>query len=225
MIDIVVPQIRPLYQNLLNDMHRMRYDAVVTRWGWDVPGITPGCDRDQFDTDDTIYFLHLDQTRQRVLGCCRLNPTSKPYMIPELFADFCDYSSPPAEIDIWEPSRLVIASDRLSSREEYNEIFFRMGVALCEYAVRAGIRKLAWFANMPLYLAVNDACNVEPLGRPRHHEGDGKVYVAALSEMTEQSIVKARRRLSNPTEAITFALTLLYDASDEAAALTSSSQA
>ncbi|MEM6625109.1 MAG: acyl-homoserine-lactone synthase [Pseudomonadota bacterium] len=111
MIEIVTPGNRRCYAPLIEDMYRMRYDVVVKKWGWRVPGATPGRDKDQFDTDETVYILHLDEGRRKVLGCCRLNPTTGPTMLSDLFEDACDLQAVPRDRTIWEASRFVVSRD------------------------------------------------------------------------------------------------------------------
>jgi len=101
-IEIVLPENRARHKHLLDAMFRMRYDVVVKQWGWDVPGIEPGYDKDEFDTDQTVYMLYLSEAGDQVLGCCRFNPTSEPYMISELWPDHCDLQDMPKSSTSWE---------------------------------------------------------------------------------------------------------------------------
>lgn len=54
-------------------MHAMRYRVVVEDWGWNIPGISPGCDRDPFDTEETAYVI-AEASDGYVAASARLNP-------------------------------------------------------------------------------------------------------------------------------------------------------
>lgn len=59
MFKIITPDNRGEYRDLIHAMHEMRYRIVVEEWGWHIPGIREGYDKDQFDTDATFYVLVL----------------------------------------------------------------------------------------------------------------------------------------------------------------------
>ena len=207
-----MPGVRSAYAALLEDMFAMRYDVVVKQWGWNVPGIETGRDKDDFDTDETVYMLCLSEDRSQVLGCCRFNPTTSPYMISELWPEACDLQAPPSSPDAWETSRFVV-SDRLGSREEYFDVMWRLGVGLAEYCMQAGIKKILWYTNPPFYNTINSIMKVEPLGRPKHHAEDDDTYIPAMGFVTSESVEAARAHLGNPAERITFALAPLAEVS------------
>lgn len=212
MIEIVTSENRHIYYSLIEDMYRMRYDVVVKKWGWKVAGATVGRDKDQFDTDDTVYILHLDPTRTIVTGCCRLNKTTGPNMLSELYADACDLQGVPSSNTIWEASRFVVSAD-LRSRQQYYDVMWRIGVGVNEYGLSAGIEQIAWYTGPSFYNTINRVMEIEPLGRPRFHEGDQETYIPALSTVNEASLIAMRERLSDPHERITFALAPIYQIS------------
>ena len=205
MIEIVLPENRARHKHLLDAMFRMRYDVVVKQWGWDVPGIEPGYDKDAFDTDQTVYMLYLSEAGDEVLGCCRFNPTSEPYMISELWPDHCDLQDMPKSSTSWETSRFVV-TDKVSSKEEYIDIMWHLGVGLTEYCVAAGIDQIVWFTDYPFYATIRSIMDVEPLGRPRLFEADDKEYFPAVGAITQASVLAARANLKDPHKDVTFAL-------------------
>lgn len=205
MIEIILPEHRNTYASLLDDMFRMRYDVVVKQWGWDVPGIQPGYDKDAFDTDHTVYMLYLNEARDEILGSCRFNPTTLPYMISELWPGHCDLQQAPRAQNCWETSRFVV-TDKVRSQDQYLEIMWRLGVGLTEYCLAADIERIVWFTDYPFYATIRSIMDVEPLGRPKLFHADDKEYFPAMGRITNQSVRAARANLSDPLEALTFAL-------------------
>jgi N-acyl-L-homoserine lactone synthetase len=82
-----------------------RYQVFVDRLKWDLP--TDGdCERDQFDRPDTVYVATRD-ARGHINGCARLLPTTKPYLLAEVFAELLDGMPAPCSPDVWELSRFA----------------------------------------------------------------------------------------------------------------------
>ena len=213
MIEIVTPQNRDYYHRQIDAMHRMRYRVVVEKWGWDVPSARPGFDIDPYDTEDTVYILHLDETRTEVEGCCRLNPTTKPTMLSEIYADSCDLLEAPCDPKIWESSRFVIA-DNLGSKERYLEIMWRVGVGLAEYCLIAGIDQIAWYTSPAFYHTICSVMRVTPRGRPLYNNADDDFYTPALSDVDQEALKKLRRNLQDPKTELCFVLSPLLRASN-----------
>ena len=99
MFKIITPDMYSEHQDLLDAMYRMRYRVVVGEWGWDIPGIQPGYDKDQFDTDATVYVI-VRTSDGDVVGTSRLNPTTRPHMLSDLFADYCNLKPYPVGKDV-----------------------------------------------------------------------------------------------------------------------------
>ena len=197
MIEIVTPRNRQFYREQLEAMHRMRYRVVVEEWGWDVPSARSGYDIDPFDAEDTVYILHINEARDGVDGCCRLNPTTKPTMLSEIYLDACDLMALPRDPCVWETSRFVI-SDDLESKERYLEIMWRLGVGINEYCRQAGIKQIAWYTNPPFYNTICSVMRVTPLGRPLYNNADDDFYTPALSDVDNDSLKKMRSKLKDP---------------------------
>lgn len=211
MIEIILPESRNLYRGLLDQMFTMRYDVCIAKWGWNVPESPPGRDIDRFDTDKTVYMLSLSDDRKTVLGCSRFNPTTSPYMIPELWPHACDLQDAPCDPAIWEASRFVVRSD-LGSKEHYLEIMWRLSTGMCEFCVSAGIKKIVWYTDPAFYQTINSVMKVEPLGRPHYNEVDDKTYIAGLGYPNEDGIIASRANLVDPNMELTFAMSPLGSA-------------
>lgn len=84
---------------------RYRHTVFIERLGWrlDTPA---GVERDQFDRPDTVYVVAQDDGG-RITGCVRLLPTTRPYLLGEVFPQLLNGLPPPASPDVWELSRFA----------------------------------------------------------------------------------------------------------------------
>jgi N-acyl-L-homoserine lactone synthetase len=90
---------------LVHRLSRYRYDIFITKMGWKMA--TPvGCELDEFDRPDTIFVVAEDQD-QNIVGCARLLPTTRPYMLKELFPKLLNGAEAPQCNDVWELSRFA----------------------------------------------------------------------------------------------------------------------
>jgi acyl-homoserine lactone synthase len=193
MVEIVIPANRSLYRHSLEEMHRFRYRVAVEQWGWKIPGITPGYDKDDFDTDDTIYFLAYGNVGDQMVGCARLNPTSKPHMLSEVFADLCDLQDPPRDPAIYEYSRYLIDHQALSKEDQF-KVRGRMSACINKFCLQVGITDLTWFAYQQMYPRALKVWDTKPLGLPKFFPDDNATYIAAVSRMTEEGLMRLREQ-------------------------------
>lgn len=82
-----------------------RHKVFVEMLGWqlDTP---PGIEQDQFDRSDTVYIVSHDE-RGQINGCARLLPTTRPYLLGDVFPQLLNGLAPPSSPDIWELSRFA----------------------------------------------------------------------------------------------------------------------
>jgi acyl-homoserine lactone synthase len=203
MADIITPANRAYYADLLDDMHRMRYRVVVKEWGWDIPGIAQGYDKDDFDGPDTVYIVETDPDRRRVLACARLNPTEAPHMMTELFSGVCDLQDIPRGANVWECSRFVVDRRAFTDRNLETQTRRRLGVGITEFCLSAGIDRLSWFTHQAFYNLILIVWETSPLGLPKTWS-DGQVYIPAVSTIDRDALARQRARLEQADQAVTF---------------------
>lgn len=192
MTQIVWRDNRHQFEDLLDEMHRRRYRMLVEVLGWNIPGIKPGYDKDAFDTDDTVYLLKRHPETGELVASVRYNPTTKPHLISEVFPHQCEFEGVPAADDIWECSRLVYDTDRMSG-ETFQYVRKSFACAMTEFCVAAGIRAISWLSKKELYAAVLKMWPTRPLGLPVYYADDDAEYIAAFSEMNEAAIAGRRK--------------------------------
>jgi acyl-homoserine lactone synthase len=205
MVEIVTFANRAFYADLLEDMYAMRYRVAVDKWGWKIPDIQVGYDKDQFDTENTVYLIEPDAERRHVIGCARLNPTTAPHLMSEVFADACDLSGLAIGEDIWECSRFI--TDRAALARSELDIHTRQSVAIgiTEFCLQSGIKKLTWLTNQAFYNKAISVWDTRPLGLPRYYPDDDATYIAAVSDIDEKALKRQRDRLKNVRDHITYA--------------------
>jgi acyl-homoserine lactone synthase len=110
MIHIVTSENRWLYENELREHHRIRYDIYVRENHWKNLKIEADRESDQFDNEDAIYLLAIEDGR--VVGGSRFVPTIKPHLLSEIFPSLADVRGIPRSTDIFEWTRLFAVADR-----------------------------------------------------------------------------------------------------------------
>lgn len=92
---------------LENAVAAYRHKIFIERLGWPLP-VTNGMERDQFDRSDTIYVVARSSNGD-ICGCARLLPTTRPYLLSEVFPNLLAGMPVPRAHDIWELSRFAAA--------------------------------------------------------------------------------------------------------------------
>jgi len=186
MFKIITAGNRDAYKDVLDDMFRMRYRIVVEEWGWDIPGIQKGYDKDQFDTDETVYIVVLADNGE-VVATSRMNPTTGPHMLSELFADYCDLQPYPVAGDVWECSRFVTDRSLMTDPVEDFRVRCRLGLGLTVFCLDNGITRLSWLTHQKFYNLVQRVWKTEPLGLPKR-EGDDWAWIPAVSQIDKETL-------------------------------------
>ena len=200
MFRIVRPEQRRDFARQIKDMHQMRYRIVVEDWGWDIPGITPGYDKDQFDTPETVYVLVLDDDSQ-VAASARLNPTTGPHMMSELFSDYCDLQPFPVGADVWECSRFVIDTGRAPDRLCAFRLRCHLGIGITSWCLDQGVARLSWLTHQTFYNYISGLFRTEPLGLPKR-QGEDWAWIAAVSDIDLAALDAQIERLRRAPEIV-----------------------
>ncbi len=191
MIDVITKENRHLYEEPLRAMYKLRYDVAVTQWGWDIPNVQRGYDKDQFDTEDTVYFLAYND-EQTLVGCGRLNPTTSPHLLSEIFSGQCEIEGVPASDNISEFSRFIV-DGKSQTHSQQVQVNLQLCLAVTEYSVAVGISQLTWLAYESMYTKSVVLWKTKPLGAPKYYSDDEATYVAAIIDTTDKAVRRIRR--------------------------------
>jgi len=94
-------------KSLEMDLAAYRHEVFIERLGWDLPVVNQR-ETDEFDRSDTIYVVRRDETGL-ICGCGRLLPTTKPYLLSEVFPQLMGGQPIPRHHSVWELSRFSAA--------------------------------------------------------------------------------------------------------------------
>lgn len=87
-------------------MYRLRAKVFQDRLRWDVK-VENGLEQDQFDDNDSVYMVATDDDDQ-VCGGWRLRPTTRHYMLSDIFPQLLNGQPVPRHRQIWEISRFAV---------------------------------------------------------------------------------------------------------------------
>jgi acyl homoserine lactone synthase len=121
-------------------LYAYRYAVFVERLGWELPGAKNGLEIDQFDRPDTIHVMARNADGN-VCGCARLLPTTRPYLLEEVFPQLMNGKAPPKSDDVWELSRFS-STDPSSNLASPIWICREVMAAAVKCAIEVGAKRL-----------------------------------------------------------------------------------
>ncbi|MBU2895561.1 acyl-homoserine-lactone synthase [Vibrio hepatarius] len=185
---ITVSTLHNFRGNPLADQFQLRYRSVIERQSWDVPYIN--CmEYDQYDNPATIYFVWREN--EKVRGVARLYPTTRTYMLKEVFPHLVTYEPLPCDANIWEGSRFCL--DKGLSPAQRKRVIQELVIAYLEYSLIHGITSIVGLM-LPAYwksVFINNGCPVSWLGE-FSVAGDGKKIRAGKLIITKDILHSAR---------------------------------
>ena len=190
MIHIVTAENRHLYEEAMLEHHRIRYDIYVRENKWKNLKVENGRESDQFDNDDAIYILAIEDGQ--VVGGSRFVSTTKPHLLSDVFPMLADVRGVPRSPDIFEWTRLFAVSDQRDRRGETGNI---TGQVLCgglefllgeEATAFTIVTEAYWLARTHRW-----GWTLSPLGMPALI--DGQWLVASIVTVDQESLQATRR--------------------------------
>ncbi|NIR92540.1 MAG: GNAT family N-acetyltransferase [Gammaproteobacteria bacterium] len=106
---------------LYSKVSHYRHQVFVEMLGWQLP-VQDGGELDQFDRPDSVYVAAQDD-EGNIIGCARLLPTTRPYLLGEVFPQLLNGMPPPCSPDVWELSRFAavdLQSEDASKRGQFS---------------------------------------------------------------------------------------------------------
>lgn len=85
-----------LPNGLYSKIAHYRHKVFVKRLGWPLQ-TQNGIELDQFDRPDTVYVVAQDD-EGCIVGCARLLPTTRPYLLGEVFPQLLNGLAPPSMV-------------------------------------------------------------------------------------------------------------------------------
>lgn len=197
MIFVVDRRNREAFSDQLEAMFRLRHRIYVKQRGWKALARSDGREIDQFDTEDAVYLLGLDDDGQITAGM-RLIPTLKPHLMRDVFSHLVIWGRVPSDPKIYEATRCFVVETKPGERSKHaaGEIF----CAAFEYGLSNGLSHIslvcdAFFISMML----ENGWGIRPLGLPVPY--DEGTCIAVLIEVSARSVFSTRaqrRMVPNP---------------------------
>ncbi|MGJ8562723.1 MAG: acyl-homoserine-lactone synthase [Alphaproteobacteria bacterium] len=206
MVHVITSANRDLYGEALEAMFVMRFHVAVNELGWTIPNMASGRDKDAYDREDTVYFIEYDDDGE-VIATARLNPTTKPHLMTDVFSTLCEFDGVPQSDDVFEYSRFLVRKQGVSRRRNL-EAQAHISLAIVEYCLAAGISHVSWVSYKKSYPLALRMWKTRPLGLPQYFKDDDAHYIAAISEMSPESLQRTRdlSRIQKPVCQITLPL-------------------
>jgi acyl homoserine lactone synthase len=190
MIEVVTVENSHLFGAALAEQFKLRYRVFIERQKYSVP-THKDMEYDQFDTPAATYLVYRDPAG-RARGITRLLPTTKPYMIQEVWPTLIEDGHLPSAPDIMEATRFGVDTDL--DRDEQRRAVTELVCGCLEYGLRYGVREYVSVMPTLIYRKVLMAAGVDVqfLGAPR--QIDGFNIVAGRINITAASLAEVRRR-------------------------------
>lgn len=187
MITIVTGTAQHLPVGLETLLARYRHKVFIETLKWPLPDGN-GLEHDQFDRDDTLYVTAQDASGA-ICGCARLLPTTRAYLLGEVFPEMLNGAPVPCAADVWELSRFATLPVDAAAPLSHAETDYRrrqvLGAAVQAVATRGATRLI-----MVTVLGVERL--LRNLGVHFHRAGppfaiDGKPTLALWLELDAQT--------------------------------------
>jgi acyl-homoserine lactone synthase len=192
------------FHSQIEEMFRIRHDIYVGRRGWKALEKPDGRDVDQFDTDQTVYLLSLNELGKVVAGL-RLNPTTGPHLIRDVFPHTVTEGPIPVGEHIYEFTRWFVVKERVSP-EENRRVAGELLVAMLEYGKKAGLTHISLCCDSFFWKTMQETrWDVRRLG-PITRYPEGKC-MAVLFDVSDRMIANTREVRGVTGEVLVYAAT------------------
>lgn len=189
MIYVIDRHNRRAFHAQIEEMFRIRHDIYVGRRGWKALEKPDGRDVDQFDTDSTVYILGIDDNGHVTAGL-RLNPTTGPHLIRDIFPHAVTEQPIPVGDTIYEFTRWFVVKERVSP-EENRRVAGELLVAMLEYGKSIGLTDISLCCDSFFWKTMQEMrWDVRRLG-PVTRYPEGKA-IAVLFDVSDRMIANTR---------------------------------
>lgn len=192
MIHLITAENRHLYGGILKKMFCDRKKVFIDRLDWNLVSRN-GEERDEFDTDDTIYLVVEDDKTNKIKSSLRLNPTTKPHLMSELFPHLCAEGVPTGET-VWEISRYCYNPDYTRPADRARA-FYEILAGVMETSVLYGWEKLTFVIGMALMPhCIRCGWDIMPIGLPVKDKGQS--ICAFEVDVNQRGLIAVRKNAS-----------------------------
>ncbi|MBI3699101.1 MAG: GNAT family N-acetyltransferase [Afipia sp.] len=168
----------------------MRHQIFVEELGWKQFEVDGVYEKDRYDNEHAIHIVSIN-SQERVIGYCRLYPTTLPHMLSEVFPMYVE-GPVPQRSDIFELTRGGVARD-CRGGSTHAEVFAGAH-EYCEMQGASAITSFVRAFRLPYFQA--EGMKITPLGIPA--DCNGELLAAVSLEVSESVIQEMWRRAGFP---------------------------
>lgn len=130
---IIVEKNDPTFKHYEEDIYHLRYKVFKEQLNWDVETFNEK-EIDYFDSLEKIHYILIIDSESKLIGCMRLLPTVKDYMLEKVFPFLVDNQIPKEE-NIWELSRFAVHMDvDKTNTFNFNKATLLLIKGICEFS-------------------------------------------------------------------------------------------
>ncbi|MEF9673284.1 acyl-homoserine-lactone synthase [Pseudomonas sp. MWU13-2100] len=186
MLQTITGTARELGSRVETALASYRHKIFLEKLGWPLPSKN-GEEVDEFDRADTVYVVAKNPLGD-ICGCARLLPTTRPYLLSEVFPELMGDTPLPHAADTWELSRF--SATALNEPNSNTLQSWRNTCTLVAETVAAAIQLGA--ARLIAFSAVGNERLLRRMGVTVHRVSapqliDGKPVLAFWIEIDEQT--------------------------------------
>lgn len=126
------------YEELFDQVYRLRHKVFVEDMGWEDLRSPDGREQDKFDDHHAIH--HLCVRDGKVVGYQRMLPTTRPHLLSDIFPQLCVGTSPRGP-GIYELTRYCVAPAHREGRRGVGSVGSELIAGLVEWGLQAGVHK------------------------------------------------------------------------------------
>lgn len=193
MIHLINSENKHFYSELLSEMFKNRKRIFIDRLAWNLESDNEQ-ERDEFDTDDTIYLVVINNINGEIRSSLRLNPTKKPHLMSKVFSSYCENGVPTGD-KIYEMTRYCYNPNILNPNDRFGAMK-QMMCGLMECSILYGWEKITFVVNMPLLAhCLRCGWEINPLGLPQNE--NGRQYGAFIISVNPEGLAAVRKNAGN----------------------------
>lgn len=195
MIHLVTAGNRHLYARELVELHRLRRRHFIEERRWALEA-RDGGEYDAYDDERAAYLIGV-APNQEIEVACRIRPTDRGGVIPDVFPHLVSPSEPPADAPGTFECTRYFAVERARGRAGF-VARSRLHVAMVEHVRDRGGDRLLGFVDLPLltHLRRFSGLRIRPVGLPAPYEGGDTI--AFEIGVTAEDLAATRERLQLP---------------------------
>jgi N-acyl-L-homoserine lactone synthetase len=139
-VDFIAGTSGGLTPDLMIGLARFRYQVFIEMLGWQLQTADGDQELDQFDRPDTVYVIARDESGD-IAGSARLLPTTRPYLLGDVFPHLLHGQPPPATSAIWELSRFAAVDFSAARTSALSQCSSPVAVGLLRAAIRCAAER------------------------------------------------------------------------------------